>query len=109
MLPTVTHPNDRCGRGFYIVLYRGSLGIEKLVGYQFVPFSVMLPQGTTHENRKNEIIIPLVDPTIVALEVKLLDLHDQTDAPGSVLIPIMSIQSRSSSSHFIISICTTEV
>ena len=42
----------------------------------------MLPQGIANENRKNEIVVPLVDPATVALEVKLLELHDQTDAPG---------------------------
>ena len=77
------------GRGFQVALYRGSLGIEKLVGYQFIPFSVMLPQGTTNDNRKNEIVVPLVDPATVALEVKLVELHDQTDSPGMFQSPTL--------------------
>ena len=38
------------GAGFQIFLYRGVSGMEYLVGYQFVPYSLLLPYRSTHNN-----------------------------------------------------------
>ena len=76
-------------RGFNIMLYRGSVGISKLVGYQFVPFSLLLPPQDAGEEsvRKNEVVIPLVDPSVPAFEVTLQAVSDvePTDPFGASL------------------------
>lgn len=46
--------DDTCsqfsGRGFQVFLYRGAVGMESLIGYQFVPYSLLLPLRSSIEN-----------------------------------------------------------
>jgi hypothetical protein len=46
--------DDTCsqfiGRGFQVFLYRGAVGMESLIGYQFVPYSLLLPLRSSIDN-----------------------------------------------------------
>jgi hypothetical protein len=46
--------DDSCsqftGRGFQVFLYKGAVGMESLIGYQFVPYSLLLPLRSSIDN-----------------------------------------------------------
>ena len=85
-------------RGLNVMLYRGAVGISKLIGYQFVPFSLLLPQGAGEGAfRKNEVVVPLVDPSVPAFEVTLQAVRDVAPADpfcpsldSSCLLPFLT-------------------